>query len=281
MARQPDDIESREEPSLGVPSTLAPGPAAPHPVSVAEALSFAVDGPLAKRNLVAASVVLLVPVLGFFAIEGWAAETQRRLLQKHPSPTPRLGLRDLLHYAARGTTAGFVEALGAGVLTTLVTSLLMIANASLITAGLASASLLVVLAVFCGVLLLGATLLGVLSVVFNAMLTRAELTGRLSDAMALGQAWREARPVRRKTFFAYLVFAPVAVLLLGAGLALCGVGLLPALVIVKLAGAHLRWQLYEQRLYRGGAAIAALPPATLPSERAALRALPPASGARR
>jgi hypothetical protein len=273
MAREPDDNESREEPSLGVPATLAPGPAEPHPVSVAEALSFAVDGPLAKRNLLAASAVLLVPVLGFFAVQGWAAETQHRLLQKHPSPTPRLGLRDLFHYAARGTTAGFVEALGAGVLTAVVSSLLAIANASLIAAGLASASLLVVLAVLLGLLLLGATLLGAVSVVFNAILTRAELTGRLSDAMAIGQAWR--------TFFAYLVFAPVAALLLAAGLALCGVGLLPALVIVKLAGAHLRWQLYEQRLHRGGAAIAALPPATLPSERAALRALPPASGAGR
>lgn len=267
-----DELEP--PPSLGVPTRLAPGPAVPHRVSVGEALSFAVDGPVAKRNLLVASLMLLVPVAGFLALQGYACEIEQRLVHKHPAPAPPLRLRDFPHYVARGGAAGFVEALGVCVAGALGASLLAIANASLITAGLAAGSVLVVLLVFVAAVAIALGALGAVTVVFNAMLTRAELTQKLGDALSVKQAWREARPVRRLTFGAYLVFAPVAVLLTAMGMLLCGLGLLPALVTVKLAGAHLRWQLYEHRVHRGGRALTALEPALLPSERALMPVLP-------
>lgn len=275
MTERPDELEPLEgPPSLGVPTRLAPGPAVPHRVSVSEALSFAVDGPVAKRNLLVASLLLLVPIAGFLALQGYACETERRLVHKHPAPAPPLRLRDFPHYVARGGAAGLVEALGVGIIGALAASLVAIANASVITAGLAAGSLLVVLLVFVLAVALAITALGLVTVVFNTMLTRAELTQKLSDALSLKQAWREARPVRRLTFGAYLVFAPIAMLLTAMGTALCGLGLLPALVTVKLAGVHLRWQLYEHRVHRGGRALRALEPALLPSERALMPILP-------
>jgi len=284
MAREfPDDDPSREEPSVGVPRALAPGPAQPHPVSVGQALSFAVDEPHAKRNLLVASVMLLVPVAGWLALQGWACETQHRLLENDPAPAPRLRLRDLPHYVRRGWAAGFVEALGIGVLWAIAALFMLSANVSALAAVLGVGSLIALLVMLGGGLVFATVVLGSVTVVFNSMLTRAELTESLPEALSIKDAWRESRPVRRRTFAAYLVFAPIATLLVAVGAALCGVGLLPALVIVKLAGAHLRWQLYSERVHRGGVALRAKPPERLPSERRL--ALPPPSldarGARR
>jgi hypothetical protein len=254
-----------ELPSIGAPLALSPGPAEPPPVSVQQALAFATDGQ--RRNLVIATLWLCVPVLGYFALQGWACEAQHRLLQKNPSPIPVLRLRDFLHYARRGAPAGFIELLGLGVLGVLGVGLLAIANAAIISAGIAAASLVVALAVLGGSVALVASALGMVAMIWNAMLTRAELSERLGDAVAIGDAWRDARPIRRHTFFAYLVFLPVATLLFAIGSAACGVGLLPTWVVVKLAGMHLRWQLYERRVAKGGAALACKAPVVLPSER--------------
>ena len=266
--------ELAEAPSLGVPARLAPGPSKPHPVRVSDALGFALDGPDARRNLWVASLWLLVPIGGWLAVQGWASEASHRLLEKHPAPVPRLRLRDFGSYAARGWPAGFVELTGLGLLGVLAAGLFGIANVVALTAGMAAGSPLVLLLVLVGSLLVTASMLGLVSVLWNAMLTRAELTERLGDALAIADAWRESRPVRGRTALAYLTFLPLAAILLGVGSALCGIGLLPAYVAVKLAGMHLRWQLYEQRVHRGGRALPARTPRALPSERALVRQLP-------
>lgn len=270
----PDEELSRPAP-LGAPDKLAPGPAEARPARVSEALSFAFDD---KKSLLVGGLWLLVPLAGWLAIQGWAAEAQHRLLQNHPDPVPTLRLRDFVHYARRGKAAAFIEALGVGVLWAVGVALLAILNASLIGAGLVAGSLVVPLAMLCASVLLAVAVLGLLTVVFNAMLTRAELTERLADAVAIGEAWREARPLRRKTFVTYLVFVPVTLALLIFGSVLCGFGVLPALVAVKLTGVHLRWQLYQERLARGGAALPARAPAVLPSEHHLVRVLPVGSG---
>ncbi len=259
----PDEELSRPAP-LGVPDRLAPGPAETRSAKVSEALSFAFDD---KRSLLVGGLWLLVPIAGFLAIQGWAAEAQHRLLMNHPDPVPRLSFRDFAHYARRGGPAALIEAVGFGVFWALAVGLFGLLNASLLAAGLVAGSVVVPLAVLCAGLAVALTLLGMVTVVFNAMLTRAELTERLADAAALGEAWREARPMRRKTFVTYLLYVPVTLALLIFGSALCGVGVLPALVAVKLTGAHLRFQLYQQRLARGGSALPACAPRALPSER--------------
>ncbi len=259
----PDEELSRPAP-LGVPDKLTPGPAQARPARVSEALSFAFDD---KRSLIVGGLWLLLPVAGWLAISGWTSEAQHRLLNAHPDPLPRLRLRDFAHYARRGGAAAFVELLGCGVFWAVAVGLFALFNASLLAAGLVAGSVVVPLAVLCAGLAVAFTLLGMVTVVYDAMLTRAELTERLAESVELGEAWREARPMRRKTFATYLVFAPITVALAFLGSLLCGVGVLPALVAIKLTGAHLRFQLYEERLARGGKPLPSRPPLALPSER--------------
>lgn len=259
----PDEELSRPAP-LGVPDKLTPGPAQARPARVSEALSFAFDD---KRSLIVGGLWLLLPVAGWLAISGWTSEAQHRLLSAHPDPLPRLRLRDFAHYARRGGAAAFVELLGFGVFWAVAVGLFALFNASLLAAGLVAGSVVVPLAVLCAGLAVAFTLLGMVTVVYDAMLTRAELTERLAESVELGEAWREARPMRRKTFATYLVFAPITVALAFLGSLLCGVGVLPALVAIKLTGAHLRFQLYEERLARGGKPLPSRPPLALPSER--------------
>lgn len=258
----PDEELSRPAP-LGVPDKLTPGPAQARPARVSEALSFAFDD---KRSLIVGGLWLLLPVAGWLAISGWTSEAQHRLLSAHPDPLPRLRLRDFAHYARRGGAAAFVELLGFGVFWAVAVGLFALFNASLLAAGLVAGSVVVPLAVLCAGLAVAFTLLGMVTVVYDAMLTRAELTERLAESVELGEAWREARPMRRKTFATYLVFAPITVALGILGSLLCGVGVLPALVAIKLTGAHLRFQLYEERLARGGKPLPSRPPLALPSE---------------
>lgn len=266
----PDEELSRPAP-LGVPDKLTPGPAETRPAKVSEALSFAFDD---KTSLIVGGLWLLVPIVGWLAISGWASEAQHRLLHNHPDPVPRLRLRDFAHHARRGGAAAFVELLGFGVFWAVAVGLVALQSTSLLAAGLVAGSVVVPLAVLCAGLVVAITLLGTVTVVYDAMLTRAELTERLADSVALGEAWREARPMRRKTFVTYLVFAPITLALLLLGGLLCGVGVLPALVAIKLTGAHLRYQLYEQRLARGGKPLPSLAPRALPSERHLVRKLP-------
>lgn len=275
MIEESPDEELSKPPPLGVPEKLSPGPAEARPARVSEALSFAFDD---KRSLLVGGLWLLVPVAGWLAISGWASEAQRRLLQNHPDPVPRLALRDFLHYARRGRASAFVEVIGTGVLWAVGVALFALLNASLLAAGMVAGSLLVPLAMLCASVLFGAATLGMVTAIFNQMLTRAELTESLSDAVAVGEAWREARPIRKKTFATYLLFLPVSLALVILGSMLCGLGILPALVAIKLTGAHLRVQLYEQRLAKGGPALPVPTPAVLPSERHLVRVLPVGSG---
>jgi Protein of unknown function (DUF4013) len=273
-APEPND-PFEEAPATGVPAARAPGPATPHPVRVGDAIGFAFGSEGARRNLLLAGLWLLVPVVGWLAVQGWAAEAAHRLVEHHPAPVPRLALRDFFHYARRGGAPGFVELLGIGVLSIFALGLSFVANAVAITAGIAAASSLVSLLTLVLAFIVVVVVLGLVSVVWNAMLTRAELSGKLGEALAIGDAWREARPIRRRTALAYLAFMPFSLLVLAAGSALLCVGVLPAYVAVKLAGVHLRHQLYAERAYRGGKALPLSPPAVLPSERHLLRALPP------
>lgn len=270
----PDSVPPDEEllglAPLGAPDKLAPGPAEARPAKVSEALSFAFDD---KLSLWVGGLWLLVPVVGWLAISGWASEAQHRLLANHPDPVPRLRLRDFLHYARRGRAAAFIELFGVGVLWAVGLLLLGILNASLLAAGLVAGSLVVPLAVLTASLLLVVAVLGLVTVVFNSLLTRAELGEKLADAVALGEAWRESRSLRKKTFTTYLLYVPVTLALLILGSMLCGLGVLPALVAIKLTGAHLRYQLYVERLARGGHALPSRPPAVLPSEQHMVRLL--------
>jgi len=93
-------------------------------------------------------------------------------------------------------------------------------------------------------------------------------------AAALSAGW-DLQWLGHNVPYDWLILArPITLALLLLGGLLCGVGVLPALVAIKLTGAHLRYQLYEQRLARGGKPLPSLAPRALPSERHLVRELP-------
>jgi hypothetical protein len=248
---------------------LAPGPALPKPVSVREALAFAVADPASNRLV--ASVWAVIPILGWLALHGWLCETQHRLHVRHPSPVPRLRLRDFFHYLRRGAAPWFLTYSGLTGLGIALAAVITIANAGTLAAWIAAGVfpwLALAISLFA---ILGVTAGG--SVLLGSMITRAELTERFGPGLALGDAWRDSRGIRRRTLFAYLWFLPSAGGILALGFVLCGVGMLPAWVVVQLAAMHLRWQLYEAALRSGARLPQAKPPLLAPSER--VKALPP------
>jgi hypothetical protein len=258
--------------SLGVPGALAPGPALPKPPSVRDALAFAVDD--AGSNRLLASVFAALPIVGWLALHGWMTETQHRLHVRHPSPIPKLRLRDFFFYLRRGGAPWLLSYAGLVALMTAFVALVAIANAGTLAAWIAAGAFPWLAFALSAVALLGLTAGG--SVLLGSMITRAELTEKLGPGLALADAWRDTRAIRRRTLVAYLWFVPSAAGILMLGTMLCGVGMLPAWVVVQLAAMHLRWQLYEAAVRSGARLPAPRAPELSPAER--ILALPAKGG---
>lgn len=258
--------------SLGVPGALAPGPAEAKPPSVRDAIAFAISD--AGSNRLLASVFAAIPIFGWLAIHGWMNETQHRLHVRHPSPIPKLRLRDFFFYLRRGGAPWFLSYAGLTALVTALSALVVIANAGTLAAWIAAGAFPWIALALSIVALLGATAVG--SVLLGSMITRAELTEKLAPGLALADAWRDTRLIRRRTLVAYLWFVPSALAILSLGAMLCGVGMLPAWVVVQVAAMHLRWQLYEAAVRSGAKLPAPAAPRLSPAER--VKALPPKGG---
>jgi hypothetical protein len=261
-----------DAPSLGVPGALAPGPARPEPPSVRAAIGFATNAEGGNRLL--ASVFAAIPIFGWLALHGWMTETQHRLVVRHPSPVPSLRLRDFFFYMRRGGAAWLLSHAGLTALATALTAVIVIANAGTLAAWVAAGAFPWIALALSVVALFGVTAGG--SVLLGSMITRAELTEKLAPGLALADAWRDTRAIRRRTLVAYLWFVPSALVILTFGAMLCGVGILPAWVVVQVAAMHLRWQLYEAALRSGARLPAPKAPLLSPAER--VKALPPKGG---
>ncbi len=205
-----------------------------------------------------------MPILGWIAVQGWLAEGARRMLRNHPDPLPPLSLRDLGHYLREGAApwaVGYLGGVAVGALMYVVTLALL--AAALATAGFAPLALWVVV---------GA--LALLAIGAAATLYGSAATTRSALGAGFAGAWRLSRGQRARTLLGYALLAPALIVLIAAGALLCGVGLLPALVVAQIAAMHLGVQHYERYRALGGAPLAA-EPALLASERRRLPELPP------
>lgn len=259
---------------IGVPQALAPGPATPPRPSVLAALRFPFEGPRATQRLIVMSLWQLVPVLGWAALGGWLAETSRRLCARHPEPAPMPSLRDLGYYLRIGWRPALVAYLATAVLSLLTYVVLALFFLGGLAGMLASSGSALPLLFVLGALL-ELVLAAVGTVLASSAVTGLELGADPLDVLSGRFLRGYARRTWLRTLLGYAVLAPAAVGMLALGSLLCGVGLIPALVVAELAAVHLRWQLFEH------AGRPALPgpraPALLPSE---TRALPPPGGAR-
>jgi hypothetical protein len=104
------------------------------------------------------------------------------------------------------------------------------------------------------VTLIGATSL-VSGVLLSAAVTRAELTEDFGESLKFGALWDYFRRTWKDALLSSFVFGLLAVPLVLLGMMLCFVGMYFAIVLLQVAAMHLRWQIYEVYLARGGAPI--------------------------
>lgn len=251
--------------------TLAPGPAAMRPPSARAALAFVLEMPGARQKLFVAALLSLLPIVGWIAVQGWIAEGARRLLRHHPDPLPPIAARDLGHYLREGAAPWAVGYLGGFAVSIVVYVVALLFNLIGLAAALTAGAIapLIAWAGAGAVLLLAvgavATLYG------SAAMTRAALGAGFADALAPAGAWRLTRAQRLRVLGSHAALAPIVFVILVAGALLCGVGLLPALVVAQISAMHLGVQHYERYRALGGPSLES-PPALLPSER---KQLPP------
>ena len=106
------------------------------------------------------------------------------------------------------------------------------------------------------------------AVVLNAAFTRAELTESFGDALSPGALVHYSRTTWHKVIVKSIAFAFVGFGIVLCGMALFCVGLYPAMVILQIAGVHLRWQIYRYHVGRDGEPISVKEPQAIPSETA-------------
>jgi len=240
--------------------------------NVLEAVRFPFQGPDWTHNMLLGSVFVIIPLVGPLALGGWMCEVLQRLERGHPRPVPKLDFRDFGHYLGRGVApfvaglvlgmlcaflwmGGFIVALGGGLLVSSASENALLAG---VFYGLGG--------ILCLVGLAAAAIIG------HPAMLRAELTEKIGEGLALGKLFRFARiawwQILYRTFLLTCLSVPLAL----GGYCLCLVGVYAAMVVIVMANAHLRWQIYRYYLARGGEPIAVKPAEALPSE------VPPAPG---
>jgi hypothetical protein len=248
------------------PQALTPGPMQPRPVSSLDAVRFVFTDPEWKTNVLLGLVMLLIPIVGPLALNGWLCEIHQRLVRRHPHPVPRFDFSDFGHYMGRGVSpfvVGLVVMLPLGMFVYI--GMFVVAFGAI---GVAEASrepaMGLVFGIVGGLALLAVMLVS--AVLMNAAQTRAELTESIGDALRPGDLFDFGRRTWGKVMLKSISFGFISTGIVLLGLLLCYFGLYPAIVVIQIGALHLRYQLYEAYLAAGGAPISVKAPQALPSE---------------
>lgn len=226
-------------------------------LSAIEAMKFPFQGEHWMSNLFLAFVFQLIPILGQIALLGWHAEIMHRLHRGDANPVPKLEFSDMMHYFSKGVPAflgGLVIGLPFGFL------IGMVVGVGGVVAGAVAASMRirgpeVILIVYglAGLVMLVAS--PIMAIAGNAVTTRAELTEDGSKALEFGKLWDYASKTWSLSLLGWVGTQFFGALIVFAGLLVCFIGIYPAIVAVTLARVHMRWQIYETYLSRGGEPI--------------------------
>lgn len=241
----------------GAPAPVAQAGGRRDGLSAIDAIKFPFQGDSWMSNLLLAFVFQLIPVLGQIALLGWHAEIMHRLRRGDPQPVPKLEFSDMMHYFSKGIPAflgGLVISLPFGFL------IGMVVGVGGVVAGAVAAAmrlrgpeaLLVIYGLAGLVTLIAAPLMAIAG---NAVTTRAELTEDGAKALEFGKLWDYTSRTWSLSLLGWVGVQFFGVLLMFAGLLVCFVGIYPAVVAVTLARVHMRWQIYETYLSRGGEPI--------------------------
>jgi hypothetical protein len=225
------------------------------------AFRFLFDGGNVLNNLLLGAVMNLIPIVGPIMLMGWQCEILQRLLKKHSNPIPKLALDDFGYWLGRGL-APFVVVLIVAVPTVfgvvfvlfvLTFGMALIAGASAQQGGEPNAVF-----ALAGVGISFLTYLGFMiffGMLVTSVLIRAELTEDIGQALDFRKIWAYVRATWKDVLISQLVFIPFAFATVLGGMLLLFVGIYAAIIVIMVASLHLRWQVYERYLSRGGEAI--------------------------
>ncbi|MBI5531908.1 MAG: DUF4013 domain-containing protein [Deltaproteobacteria bacterium] len=237
------------------------------------ALKFIFSQQNAWSSILLLTVLLFIPVVGQIVMYGWQCEILQRLERRDPKPIPEFSFSDFTHYLSRGVTP-------------FVTQILLTMPFSVVFGALGGISAMVamvatrgmhhtrgeppwaVLSVYGVVMLLSLASAPFIAILMNAGLVRAELTEDLGKTLSFSALLAYIKRTWATTFVASFLYGLLASFVILLGLLCCYFGLFPASIIVATGMVHLRFQIYQKYLARGGDPIPVKPPVQLPSEQA-------------
>ena len=236
-------------------------------VSVGEAFRLFFDDANTVQNLLMATLFSIIPIVGPIALMGWYAEIQHRVIRQHPQVVPRLDFSDFGEFLGKGIY-GFVGSLAIGLPFAILIQVFMffVMGAAFAVSDVGdepSAGIFVVM------LLTMAAAYAFMLVAMNAVMTRADLTLDFGKTFQMGELFGYMRRTLGLTLGWTLVFGLISIPIMILGMLAFFVGIFPASIVLNGAMAHLRAQIYEIDLSRGGSVMPIAPLKPLPSERAA------------
>lgn len=224
------------------------------------AFKFLFNDANALNNLLIGAVMNIIPIVGPIALMGWHCEILQRLIKRNPKPLPKLDFSDFLYFLGRGV-APFVVVLIATLPLILFIMLFMfggmfgfaILQANFERHGQTPGPL--VFGGFGIAFLVYLLVMVVINVVVMSALTRAELTEDIGKSLSFSQIWAYAKATWKDVIVAYIVFIPLGMIVMFGGMLVFFVGIYAAIIYINVTYIHLRWQVYERYLSRGGEPI--------------------------
>jgi len=238
-----------------------PSYSAPPSFEFIAAFKFLFKGGNALNNILLGAVMNLIPIVGPIMLMGWHCEILQRLMKRHPNPIPKLTFDDFGYFLGRGL-APFIIVLITTVPLVFISMFVLFA----VSFGVAlfagtvqpqggEPSPLIALGGFGVPFLAFFAFLILFNVLLMAALTRAELTEDIGMSLDFGKIWAYARATWKDILISYLVFIPLTFAVVFGGMLVVFVGVYAAVIIIMIAYLHLRWQVYERYLSRGGEMI--------------------------
>jgi len=252
-----------ESASTGPYRPAPPPPPLPPRVSPLAAFKFVLDSEAPLTTVLLATGLLLIPFIGQIAFLGYQAEVFQRLVRREENAMPKLATTDILPLLSRGISAFVVEYI---VMSATMFPAFMVIGALTFLAGNGGPpsrqGLWLIAIAIAGTM---ACVFALVMPVWNAAVTRVALTEDLAGSLKPKAVLSYARRTWTTVLFAYFVFSLLSTALGIAGMLACFVGCYPAIVLAQLASVHLRWQIYESQLARGGTLIPVKLRAALPA----------------
>ena len=244
-------------------------------VSAVDAIRFVFQEQNTMANLFFGLLLQIIPIVGPITLLGWICEVHRRLVWQHPNPLPKFSFDDFGMYLRRGVVP-FVGQLVLVLVVMLPMMLVIGVAVGVAVATSASPEVVGIIAGASGLVMLPFIL--VVGVFIHSVTTLGELTEDFGVMLSPGQNWDYARAVWPKVLIAGSILSALAFGVFIGGLLLCIVGVYVAIQVIHFANVHLRWQIYNDHLLRGGRPIAVKPLEPLASERRGAAFPPPPLG---